>query len=355
MFLTYNEESEMTAFSGCYTALITPMTSNREVDYEGLRQLVNFQIKEGVKGILAVGTTGESPTLDWNEHNKVIERTHEWADGRCLTIAGTGSNSTQEAIEGTEHAQHIGVKCVLLVDPYYNGPSSQEIRREYIEPIAMQFPEIQIIPYIIPGRTGTQLYPQDLALLHKQYPNVRCVKEATGDLENMKLTRRLCGEDFDILSGDDDKTFGMMTSTEINASGVISVASNIVPRAVADMTHYILDGNVEEASRIAQALQPLFSIVTVKTQEQTSYGAVTCKARNPIAYKTLMNVLGMPSGPCRQPLGKMTGNGLEVVLANARKVYENHPEILQPVADFFNVDLKDRLYNTKCLEGLTYA
>ena len=345
----------MVKFRGCYTALITPMTPNREVDYEGLRQLVDFQITEGAKGILAVGTTGESPTLDWNEHNKVIQRTHEWASGRCLIIAGTGSNSTQEAIDGTAHAQHIGIKCVLLVDPYYNGPSSIEIRREYIEPIAQQFPEIQAIPYIIPGRTGTQLSPQDLAILHQQYPNVRCVKEATGDLKNMELTRQLCGEDFDILSGDDDKTFAMMASPDISASGVISVTSNIAPRAVADMTHYLLDGNEEESTRIAQALQPLFSIVTVKTQEQTPYGAVACKARNPLAYKTLMNVLGMPSGPCRQPLGKMTRNGLEVVLANARKVYANNPEILQPIADYFNVDLKDRLHNEKYLEGLFYA
>jgi 4-hydroxy-tetrahydrodipicolinate synthase len=183
----------MVTFSGCYTALITPMTSNRQVDYQGLNRLVEFQMKEGVKGILAVGTTGESPTLDWMEHNNVIEKVHEYSSEKCLTIAGTGSNSTQEAIEGTEHSQNIGVKCVLLVDPYYNGPSSLEIRREYIEPIARQFPEIQVIPYIIPGRTGTQLYPQDLAILHKQYPNVRCVKEATGDLNNMELTRRLWG------------------------------------------------------------------------------------------------------------------------------------------------------------------
>jgi 4-hydroxy-tetrahydrodipicolinate synthase len=331
------------------------MTRDRQVDYEGLRQLVDFQIKEGVKGILAVGTTGESPTLDWNEHNKVIEKTHEYAGAKVLTIAGTGSNSTQEALEGTEHAQRTGIKCVLLVDPYYNGPSSLEIRREYVEPIARQFPEVQVIPYIIPGRTGTQLYPQDLAVLHQQYPNVRCVKEATGDLKNMELTRQLCGKDFDILSGDDDKTFAMMTSPDINASGVISVTSNVAPRAVADMTHYILDGNQEEADIIAQALQPLFSIVTVKTQEQTPYGTVACKARNPLAYKTLMNVLGMSSGPCRQPLGKMTRNGLEVILTNARKVYENNPEILQPIANYFNVDLKERLYNERYLEGLFYA
>jgi 4-hydroxy-tetrahydrodipicolinate synthase len=345
----------MVTFSGCYTALITPMNRNRQVNYEGLQQLVDFQIKNGVKGLLAVGTTGESPTLDWNEHSKVIEKVHEYSSNRCLTIAGTGSNSTQEAIEGTAHAQNFGVNCVLLVDPYYNGPSSMEIRREYIEPIASQFPEVQVIPYIIPGRTGTQLFPQDLAVLHQQYPNVRCVKEATGDLKNMELTRQLCGEDFDILSGDDDKTYTMMISPDIAASGVISVVSNVAPSAVVDMVHYILDGNEEAASVIAQALQPLFNIVTVKTQEQTPYGQVACKARNPLAYKTLMNVLGMPSGPCRQPLGKMTRGGLEAVLANARKVYESNPQILKPIADYFGVDLKERLYNEKYLEGLFYA
>ncbi|MCW3983533.1 MAG: 4-hydroxy-tetrahydrodipicolinate synthase [Candidatus Bathyarchaeota archaeon] len=345
----------MTTFSGCYTALITPMNRNREIDYEGLQQLVEFQIKNGAKGILAVGTTGESPTLDWNEHSKVIEKTHEYAGNRCLTIAGTGSNSTQETLDGTEHAYEAGVKTVLLVDPYYNGPSSLEIRKEYIEPIARRFPEVQIIPYIIPGRTGTQLLPQDIATLHAEFPNVRCVKEATGDLKNMELTRQLCGEDFDILSGDDDKTYTMMIAPDIRASGVISVISNVAPSALADMVHYVLDGNEEAASVIAQALQPLFNIVTVKTTEQSRYGPVACKARNPLAIKTLMNILGMPAGPCRQPLGKMTRNGIEVVLASARKVYEANPQVLQPVADHFGVDLKDRLYNEKYIEGLYYA
>jgi 4-hydroxy-tetrahydrodipicolinate synthase len=331
------------------------MTKLREIDYEGLRNLVEFQVKEGVSGILAVGTTGESPTLDWNEHNKVTERIHEYAGEKCLTIAGTGSNSTQEAIEGTAHAQHAGINCVLLVDPYYNGPSSLEIRREYVEPIAKQFPEVQVIPYVIPGRTGTQLLPQDIALLHADYPNVSAVKEATGDLENMRLTRKLCGAYFAILSGDDDKTYAMMTAPDIAAAGVISVTSNIAPRAIADLTHYILDGNLTEANQLAQILQPLFAIVTVKTQEQTLFGPVTCKARNPLAYKTLMNVLGMPSGPCRQPLGKMTRNGLEIVLSNTRKVYENHPEILKPIEDFFAVDLMERLYNEKFWQGLYYA
>jgi 4-hydroxy-tetrahydrodipicolinate synthase len=345
----------MVMFSGCYTALVTPMTSDRRVDYEGLRRLVEFQIREGVSGILAVGTTGESPTLDWDEHNKVIEKVYEHSGSKGLTIAGTGSNSTQETMEGTEHAAKIGVKCVLLVDPYYNGPSSLEIRREYVEPVAKRFPEVQVIPYVIPGRTGTQLLPPDLAMLHQQYKNITAVKEATGNLENMRLTRKLCGRNFAILSGDDDKTFTMMTTPEIAAGGVISVISNIAPRAVNDMAQYILKGKTEEARNLCTALQPLFDIVTVKTQEQTPFGPVTCKARNPLACKTLMNVLGMPSGPCRQPLGKMTQNGLEVVLASARKVFEKDPEILAPIEDFFDVSLQERLYNERFWQGLTYA
>ena len=345
----------MTMFSGCYTAIVTPLTRLSEVDYEGLQRLVEFQVREGINGLLAVGTTGESPTLDWNEHNRVIERTKEYASEKCFTIAGTGSNSTQETIEATAHAKHIGVNCVLLVDPYYNGPSSMEIRREYVEPVARQFPDVQIIPYVIPGRTGTQLLPQDLAILHQQYPNVRTVKEATGDLENMKLTRRFCGTDYDILSGDDDKTFAMMTMPDINASGVISVASNVAPRAVAAMTHFIRDGKIGEARELYEALQPLFSIITVKTQEQTNFGPVTCRARNPLATKTLMNILGMPSGPCRQPLGRMTRNGLEVVLTAARRVYETNPQILLPIADYFDVNIQERLYNDRFWQGLAYA
>ena len=345
----------MRKFSGCYTALITPLKKSGKVDYEGLKSLVDFQLDGNISGILAVGTTGESPTLTWNEHLKVIEKVYDYVGGKSLTIGGTGSNNTEETMEATHEVSEHGIDCILLVDPYYNGPSSMEIRKEYIEPVAREFPEIQIIPYVIPGRTGTQLLPQDIAILHQQYPNVSTVKEATGDLENMRLTRKLCGTDFNILSGDDDKTYAMMTTPEIASTGVISVTSNIAPRAVQNMVQCILDHQMEEANKLCAALQPLFAIVTVKTQEQTPFGAVSCKARNPLAYKTLMNILGMPSGPCRPPLGKMTRNGLEVVLANARKVYENNPEILKPIEDFFSVDLMERLYNERFWQGLTYA
>jgi len=341
-------------FKGCYTASVTPMLENREIDIEGLRSLVEFQVREGVSGILAVGTTGESPTLTWDEHNLVIEKIHEFNAGRSLTIAGTGSNSTEECLKGTEHAKEIGVQAVLLVDPYYNGPSSLEIRREYVGPVAERFPELQVIPYVIPGRTGTQLLPQDLAILHSQFENVRAVKEATGNPDNMRLTRKLCGDDFDILSGDDDKTLDMMLDEAIKAAGVISVVSNVAPRAVQEMTMKILEGKIDEGKALAEKLKPLFQIVTVKTMEDTPYGPVTCKARNPLPYKTLMNILGMPSGPCRRPLGKMTKKGLNVVLSAARKVYENSPEILEPIEEFFDCRLSERLYNEKYWKSLTY-
>jgi 4-hydroxy-tetrahydrodipicolinate synthase len=340
-------------FSGCYTALVTPFKGD-EIDYEGLRRLVEFQIAGGVSGMLAVGTTGESPSLTWEEHNRVIEVAAEKCKGRCQSIAGTGSNSTQETMESTAHAVGAGVDAALLVDPYYNGPSSLEIRREYVGPVANKFPQIQIIPYVIPGRTGTQLLPEDLAILHKQYPNLSTVKEATGSVENMRRTRECCGEDFVILSGDDDMTFAMMTDPLIKARGVISVASNIAPKAVQEMTRLLNEGQRGEAEKLMDALKPLFGIVTVKTQEDTPYGVALCRARNPLATKTLMAILDMPVGPCRQPLGKMTKKALEVVLNAGRTVWKKNPEVLKPVADFFGVDIEARLNDESLLSGLTY-
>lgn len=341
-------------FEGCYTALITPMKDNFDIDLEGLRRLVEFQIREGVSGILVVGTTGESPTLSHEESIKVIKEVFEVAGDKCVVIAGTGSNCTEKTVKLTKEVYDFGVRCVLLVDPYYNGPSSLEIRREYIEPIANMFPEVQVIPYIIPGRTGTQLLPQDLAILHSRFENVRAVKEATGNIDNMKLTRKLCGDNFYILSGDDDKTYEIMVHPEIRANGVISVASNIAPNAVERLTRLILEKRFEEAKLLNDSLKPLFSIVTVRTEEETPYGTIPCRARNPLPYKTTMNILGMPSGPCRRPLGKMTKKGLEVVLKAVRTVYEKSPEIFKPIENFFDVDLGNRLHNEYIWRRLAY-
>ena len=247
-----------------------------------------------------------------------------------------------------------GISAILLVEPYYNGPSSIEIRREYMDPVAREFPHVGVIPYVIPGRTGTQLLPQDLAILSVDCPNVSTVKEASANPDNMRLTRRLCGPDFAILSGDDVLTYQMMTDPQIASCGVISVISNVAPAAVARMTQAVLEGNVAEGRRLAQALTPLFDIVGVKTQEESPYGPRVCKARNPLPIKTLMRLLGMPSGPARRPLGRMTPAGLEVVIGAARQVWKKAPEVLEPVAGFFGVDVEERLTDPAWRAGLAY-
>ena len=342
-------------FKGCFTAIITPMRADGSVDYDGFERLLEFQISNNSQGILAVGTTGESPTLLWEEHNEVVERTCKSTAGRCVSIAGTGSNSTRETLAGTEHAAHVGADGVLLVDPYYNGPSSLEIRREYVEPVAADFPALQVIPYIIPGRTGTMMHPEDLAILSHAYPNVSTVKEATGDLENMAKTRRLCGDDFTIMSGDDDKTVEMMERADIKAAGVISVMSNVLPGPIQRLTELLNAGDSAAAGKLAENLRPLFGCVGVTTEEESVQGKVQCKSRNPLPIKSLMNLLGMPSGPCRRPLGKMTPRGMQTLVTAARQVFDNDASLLAPIAEFFDVDVEARLNDEKAIEELTYS
>ncbi|MCG8470813.1 MAG: 4-hydroxy-tetrahydrodipicolinate synthase [Desulfobacterales bacterium] len=339
--------------NGCYTALVTPFR-NDLVDYDGLEKLCQFQIENGITGILAVGTTGESPTLAWDEHNSLIETIAKQTKGKCFCIAGTGSNNTNEALSATRHASEAGVDAVLLVDPYYNGPSSLEIRKEYITPVAKTFPNMVVIPYIIPGRSGTQMLPEDIAILSKEYPNVSAVKEATGNIENMRRTRKVCGPDFTIFSGDDALVVDMMTDPEISASGVISVASNIVPGPITQLVNLISEGKIEEAQTLHSALKPLFKLTSVVTMEETPFGPVKCLARNPLAIKTAMEIMGMPSGNCRKPLGRMTPKGLAVVIGYLKEVMDNHPELLAPVESFFNVDIRARIEDEAILKPLVY-
>ena len=216
-------------FRGAWTALVTPMTADGGIDWAGLEKNIQFQIDQGITGLVPTGTTGESPTLTWEEHNRIVEKTAELARGRCRTIAGTGSNSTAEAVESSEHAVEHGADAVLLVDCYYNGPSSLELRHEYYGVVAELLPDTPIVPYIIPGRSGTALSVEDMAILAADFPNIHSVKEASGDLERMARTRKLLGPEFQILSGDDDLTYTMMTSPDIAAQGVISVVSISFP------------------------------------------------------------------------------------------------------------------------------
>ena len=333
-------------FEGCWTAMVTPLNRKGEIDYEGLEKNVQFLIENG-SNLVPTGTTGESPTLDWKEHDRVITKTAKLAKGKAFVIAGTGSNSTREAFRGTKHAVEVGAQAALLVDCYYNGPSSLELRTQYYEVIAKAFRKTFIVPYVIPGRTGTKLEVEDLAILNRKYKNVRSVKEATGDLDRMAKTRILLGDDFDILSGDDDKTFEMMTRSDIQASGVVSVMSNIVPGPILEMVKAIQKGEMERANRLKEVLDPLFRVVTVNTIESYEGFEVPNKFRNPVGIKTMMKGLGLPSGPCRPPLGKMTPKGVEVVRHALKAVHEKDKEVLMPIQEFYKVNIEDRIYNDK--------
>lgn len=330
-----------------WTAAVTPFLDNGEVDWDGYNKNIEFQIKEGVEGIVAVGTTGESPTLSWEEHNGVIEKTISICKGRAFVLAGTGSNSTKEAIENSKNAASAGADAVLLVDCYYNGPSSAELRDEYYSEVAKSV-SVPCVPYIIPGRTGTSLAAEDLALLHYTCKNISSVKEATGNFENMRKIRKLCGEDFSIMSGDDAITCKMISDSKIKGNGVISVISNIVPKAFSDMVKAAREGDIKEAERIDEALKPLNDVVVVTVQNLRKMPfehdvLVSDRYRNPLPIKVIMNVLGMPSGPARKPLGKMSMKGLSVLREALSSIVTHNPEILIPVNDFYNVDIYERI------------
>ncbi len=335
---------------GCWTALVTPMTDEGVVDMNALSLLVEYQKKYGINGLLAVGTTGESPTLDWDEHLKVIGKVKELS-GRTPVMAGTGSNSTRESIRATVEAHDMGVDAALLVDPYYNAPSSTEIRNNYVVPISESTPDIPLVLYVIPGRTGTMLHPVDIALLREQCENVIAIKEATGNIDNMILTRELCGDDLMIVSGDDEITTKIMLDERVRACGAISVMSNIFPEAVSEMINCISEGRTDRALEIQRNLSPMLGSVTVRSHEDTRYGEVEVKFRNPVPVKTLMNILGMPSGQTRAPLGSLTRNALERLMSAARETYNNDPTLFSPIEDFFGVDAEERLNDPRYTDG----
>ena len=343
---------------GAWTALITPFDGEGAVDWAGYERNVAFQIAQGVTGILPCGTTGESPTLSWDEHNAVIDRAIDLAKGHCRVLAGVGSNSTSEALRAAEHAAASGADAFLLVDCYYNGPSSLELRTRYHGVVAAAFPEVAVVPYVIPGRSGCELAVEDLAILAGDHPNVIAVKEATGNLARMAETRTVCGQDFSIMSGDDNITHEMMTSPAIAADGVISVISNVAPAGVAKMVAAVLKGDLEAAEQLSAALAPLFDLVTVTVENERTLPSgekvmVKDKFRNPLAIKTLAAGLGMAAGCTRRPLGKMTRAGIAVVRDTARRVWQANPEILQPIESHYRVSVQERLGDDAVWDALT--
>lgn len=344
---------------GAWTALATPFSADRSVDNAGLRRLTEFQIDQGIDGVLPCGTTGESPTLTWQEHDAVIDDVIKTVDGRVGVLAGTGSNNTQEAIRGTEHAKEVGADAVMLVDCYYNGPSSLELRTEYYERILDAVADIPIVPYVIPGRSGCALGAADLAILHLNDPKrLPAVKEATGDFDRMREERRLAGPSLSILSGDDDVTLKMMVDAEIRCVGVISVVANIVPGAVGAMVRSQANGDETEAAKLGKVLDPLMKLVgcTVTSTRSLPNGQsveVTDKFRNPVPIKTMMAALGMLGSAVRPPLGKMSREGVARCRETLQQVHARDASILSPIEEAFDVRVDQRLQDDTVWASLT--
>ncbi|OGY44194.1 MAG: 4-hydroxy-tetrahydrodipicolinate synthase [Candidatus Buchananbacteria bacterium RIFCSPHIGHO2_01_FULL_39_14] len=350
----------MKKWQGVFTALVTPFNGKGEIDYHRLEKNLEFQISQGVTGVVPVGTTGESPTLKWPEHIHLIKKVVEVVNGRGLVIAGTGSNSTEEATENSIKAVENGANAVLLVGGYYNKPSSEQLRRYYYELVAdavrQENPEAVVIPYIIPGRTSCQFFPIDLAILAENCPNVVAVKEATGDLNNMAEIRRLLGPEFSILSGDDNLTTPMIASATITGNGVISVMNNLVPKAIVEMVDAFLAGDNKTGQGLDTKLTPLFNLITAKVcVTRTFQGRLYQteeKFPNPCAIKTMMAGLGIDSGLMRGPLGLVSASTVNLLRHALQQVWGNNPEILEPLEGFYGINIAERLNDEKSWQAL---
>ena len=344
---------------GAWTALVTPFGADGTIDEAAFRRLVEFQISEGIDGLVPCGTTGESPTLEWKEHHRLVHQTVEFAGGRAGVLAGSGSNNTSEAIRATRDAKEAGAQAALLVDCYYNGPSSAELRDEYYGRVLDAVPEIPLVPYIIPGRSGCQLAAADLAVLHARAPErVPAVKQATGDLVRMRLDRELAGQGLAIFSGDDDMTVDMMVDRDIGACGVISVMSNLAPRAVVEMVRALAEGDEAKGREKARALQPLLQLVGVSASSSRTlpggrHVEVQDKFRNPLPLKTMMAGLGMIERLGRAPLGKMSRPAVETCRSALREVHESVPTVLRPIEAAFDVRIADRLADDRIWSALS--
>lgn len=273
-------------FEGAHTALVTPF-ANDAFDETAFRFLIEQQVAGGISGIVPVGTTGESPTLTHDEHNRVIQVAVEAAAGRCLVIAGTGSNSTREAVELSVSAERLGADAVLLVAPYYNKPSQEGLYLHFKEIAAAL--RIPVILYSIPGRCGVEIGVGTVARLAADCPNILAIKEAGGSVERVNQLRAELPETFEILSGDDSLTLPFLAS---GAVGVISVASNIIPQEVSHLVGTWLAGKTGEAARMHRKYYPLFKNLFIEP--------------NPVPIKYALALAGSMQPDVRLPLCGMT-------------------------------------------------
>jgi 4-hydroxy-tetrahydrodipicolinate synthase len=277
---------------GTYTALITPFKGD-VVDYNGLRQLINFQIKNEIDGLLLLGTTGEAPTLTWDEQEEVIKVAIDEIAGRLPIMVGTGTNATKKTIENTMKAKRLGADMALIVTPYYNKPSDEGIYQHF--KTITENVDIPVVVYNIQGRTGKNIETATLKKI-SELNNIIGVKEASGNINQMMdviKTIALSNSQFSVMCGDDALTLPLIS---LGGKGIISVVSNIIPGGVVNMVNAALRGDFASARKIHFDILPLIKGIFIET--------------NPIPVKTAMNMLNMPAGAVRLPLYEMSNENM---------------------------------------------
>lgn len=284
-------------FTGSIVALVTPF-KDEAVDYDKLEELVEYHIENGTNGIIPCGTTGESPTLTHSEHGEVVDKVVEKANGRIRVIAGTGSNSTSEAINLTRHAKKTGADGALIITPYYNKPTQQGLYEHY--KAILEEVDIPVIIYNVPSRTGVSITPETVARLY-DFNNIVAIKEATGDIDQASHILNLC--DITVLSGDDSLTLPIMS---VGGKGVVSVLANILPREISEMVSSFINREFEKSVNLHMRLFPLCKAMFIET--------------NPIPVKTAMKLMGRLNGEMRLPMCKMSDGNVKLL----RKRLEEH-------------------------------
>lgn len=278
--------------SGTITALITPFTAGGQVDYGKLRALVEKQVEGGVEGICSVGTSGESPTLSHEEHHKVIEKTIEFAAGKVKIVAGTGANSTAEAVSLTRAAISMGgADASLQVTPYYNKPNAEGLYRHFMTVADLGLP---VVLYNVPGRAGKEI-PLDVVARLAKHPNIVAIKEAAGSVERVSAIKNLV-PDFTVLSGDDSLALPMIS---VGAEGVISVASNVIPREMGEMIRLALAGDFVKARAYHAKYYPLFHNLFIDV--------------NPVMVKEALWLMGRIERSFRLPLCETSEKNVEIL------------------------------------------
>ena len=287
-------------FKGSYVALVTPFKADGSVDEDKIRELVNYHIVNGTEGVAPCGTTGESPTLTYEEHKRIIKMVVEEARGRIQVMAGAGSNSTNEAIELAKYAKEVGADSILSICPYYNKPVQRGMYAHF-EKIAKEV-NIPIMLYNVPGRTGVNLAPETVYELSK-LDNIKGIKEASGKVEQVCEIVDLCGDKIDVLSGDDALLLPMLS---VGAKGVVSVTANFMAREVSNIVKYFNEGKLKEAQDIHKKLYRLSQSMFIES--------------NPVPVKGLMGMMGIIREDVRLPLVTMSNESKETIKKLAKQV-----------------------------------